>query len=115
METTINESLMPSQREANLQRLLRQDREAVKPHPPHQVYEWVDALPTGAKGWIVIDRADINGVAGGGIYMHSKATCDETADIARNMSRKFTVNPRCADLDPGVRAADWWRQGGPVL
>jgi glutamate dehydrogenase (NAD(P)+) len=54
---------------------------------PEAVFHWKDTLSTGAEGWVVWDRI-INGVAGGGIFMHATATQKETEDIARNMSRK---------------------------
>jgi tyrosyl-tRNA synthetase len=66
-------------------------------------FEWKDKEPTGAVGWVVIDNI-INSVAGGGIFMHSNATKEETAAIAKNMSRKFTVtDPQIGGAKAGVR------------
>jgi tyrosyl-tRNA synthetase len=70
---------------------------------PTVVFEWADPEPTGAVGWVVLDKI-INGIAGGGIFMHSNATMQETADIARNMSRKFTVcDPQIGGAKAGIK------------
>jgi len=67
-----------------------------------EVYEWKDK-ETNAIGWLVMD-GKINGVAGGGIFMHSGATEQETIDIARNMSKKFTVTqPQISGAKAGIR------------
>ena len=60
------------------------------PQRAEAVFHWQDNMHTGAEGWIVWDTI-INGVSGGGIFMHANATEAETAAIARNMTRKFTV------------------------
>jgi tyrosyl-tRNA synthetase len=66
-------------------------------------FTWEDKEPTGAVGWVVLDTI-INGVSGGGIFMHKNATQVETADIARNMTRKFTVtNPQIGGAKAGIR------------
>jgi tyrosyl-tRNA synthetase len=63
---------------------------------------WRDSA-TDAEGWIVFDRV-INGVAGGGIFMHSLATEQEVKDIAHNMSLKFTVcDPQIGGAKAGIR------------
>lgn len=70
---------------------------------PRAIFEWQDSESTGAVGWVVLDEV-INGVAGGGIFMHGAATQEETADIARNMSRKFTVtDPQIGGAKAGIR------------
>jgi glutamate dehydrogenase (NAD(P)+) len=70
--------------------------------PPKQIFEWKDSK-TDASGWIVLDEI-INGVSGGGIYMHGNATFEETADIAKNMTRKFTVcDPQIGGAKAGIR------------
>lgn len=69
---------------------------------PAFVLPWQDKK-TEAVGWIVIDRP-INQIAGGGIFMHPDATEQETADIAYNMSRKFTVcDPQIGGAKAGIR------------
>lgn len=46
----------------------------------------------------------INSVSGGGIFMSPKATMQEAADIARNMSKKFTVTePQIGGAKAGIR------------
>ena len=66
---------------------------------PALVFPWKDE-ETDACGWVVFDKV-INSVCGGGIFMHANATEQETADIARNMTRKFTV---CAPQIGGAKA-----------
>lgn len=69
---------------------------------PRSVFEWKDS-ETEAIGWVVLDEI-INGVAGGGIFMHDNATVQETADIAQNMSKKFTVtDPQIGGAKAGIR------------
>lgn len=95
---------------------LRRDADAYKAteeakaregHPPVQdpamVIAWKDTdTATGAEGWIVIDKL-LNGVAGGGIFMKPGASLQEVADIARNMSRKFTVtSPQIGGAKAGI-------------
>eukprot|EP00118_Oscarella_pearsei_P002075 m.9420 g.9420 ORF g.9420 m.9420 type:complete len:457 (+) comp21345_c0_seq1:48-1418(+) len=66
------------------------------------VFEWKDRLTT-ATGWVVLDRV-INGVSGGGTFMQPTATQEETSDIARNMSLKFTVtDPQIGGGKAGIR------------
>lgn len=63
---------------------------------------WNDSQ-TDAVGWVAIDRV-VNGVAGGGIFMHPNATAEEAQDIAFNMSKKFTVTaPQIGGAKAGVR------------
>lgn len=72
------------------------------PREPACVFDWKDAK-TEATGWVVFDRT-INGVSGGGIFMHANATVQETADIARNMSYKFTVTePQIGGAKAGIK------------
>lgn len=56
---------------------------------PEIIVRWNDSL-TPAHGWLVIDRL-INGVCGGGTFMHAAATEEEVADLARTMSYKNTL------------------------
>ena len=72
-------------------------------HPEPVVFSWEDSEPTGAVGWVVADRFT-NGVAGGGIFCHAAASLQEVKDIARNMSRKFTVtDPQIGGAKAGLR------------
>ncbi len=69
---------------------------------PDCVFKWQDDK-TDAIGWVVLDKI-INGVSGGGIFMHAKATKEETADIAKNMTKKFTVTvPQIGGAKAGIR------------
>jgi glutamate dehydrogenase (NAD(P)+) len=69
---------------------------------PAQVIEWRDDR-TDAVGWIVID-ALVNGVSGGGLFMHPGATQAEVADLAATMTLKNTLNqPRFGGGKGGVR------------
>ena len=78
-------------------------QEDVKEHQPVLVFPWKDEKPTGATGWVVLDQI-INGVSGGGIFMHSDATQQETEAIAHNMSKKFTVcDPQIGGAKAGIR------------
>ncbi|MEW2033838.1 Glu/Leu/Phe/Val dehydrogenase dimerization domain-containing protein [Streptomyces roseifaciens] len=61
---------------------------------PEKIIEWEDER-TGAPGWIVIDRL-VNGVSGGGLFMHPGATLEEVSDLAATMSLKNTL------LDPVI-------------
>lgn len=45
---------------------------------------------TEARGWLVIDSL-INGVSGGGLFMHLDATLEEVVDVAATMSLKNTI------------------------
>lgn len=66
------------------------------------VFEWNDK-ETDAVGWVVFDNV-INGVSGGGIFMHPGATMEEVAAIAKNMSRKFTVtDPQIGGAKAGIK------------
>jgi glutamate dehydrogenase (NAD(P)+) len=70
---------------------------------PTAVFHWKDPLPTGAEGWVVLDKI-INQVSGGGIFMHKVASLKEVIDIASNMSFKFTVtNPQIGGAKAGIR------------
>lgn len=67
-----------------------------------KIFEWQDK-ETDAIGWVVIDRV-INGVAGGGIFMHQDATVEETTTLAKDMSRKFTIcDPKIGGAKAGIR------------
>jgi glutamate dehydrogenase (NAD(P)+) len=69
---------------------------------PLKVVEWSDDR-TPAVGWIVVDRL-VNGVCGGGLFMHSGATVTEVADLAATMSLKNTlVSPRFGGGKGGIR------------
>lgn len=75
-------------------------RQAVR--PPELVFPWFDTL-TSAQGWVVVDKV-INGMCGGGIFMSPGTTEQEVADIARNMSYKFTVtDPQIGGAKAGIR------------
>ena len=70
---------------------------------PDVVFHWRDSADTGAVGWVVLDRV-INQVAGGGIFMKDDATLQEVADVARNMSSKFTTTaPQIGGAKGGIR------------
>jgi len=55
-----------------------------------QIIHWSDKEPTGAIGWIVIDKK-INKVAGGGLFMHKDASLKEVQDLARSMTYKNSL------------------------
>lgn len=70
---------------------------------PDAVFHWRDPAETGAEGWVVLDRV-INQVAGGGVFMKPDATLQEVADVARNMSSKFTTTaPQIGGAKGGIR------------
>ena len=70
---------------------------------PLIVYDWKDSEPTNAIGWYVVDTI-INNVTGGGIFMSPTATQQEVADIAANMTKKFTVtSPQIGGGKGGIR------------
>ncbi|MCX5233516.1 Glu/Leu/Phe/Val dehydrogenase dimerization domain-containing protein [Streptomyces sp. NBC_00233] len=72
------------------------------PDAPCRVLPWQDSK-TDATGWIVIDRL-VNGVSGGGLFMHPEATVDEVADLARTMSFKNTLqDPQFGGGKGGIR------------
>lgn len=72
-------------------------------HPNAKIYSWQDSVEAGAKGWVVIDSI-VNGLAGGGLFMHAKATLDEVADLAKTMSFKNTLlNPVLGGAKAGIR------------
>ncbi len=69
---------------------------------PYKIIDWSDT-ETEAKGWIVIDRL-INGVSGGGLFMHSNATLHEVSNLAASMSFKNTLqNPLFGGGKGGIR------------
>ncbi|MFB7867865.1 Glu/Leu/Phe/Val dehydrogenase dimerization domain-containing protein [Streptomyces sp. NPDC056069] len=69
---------------------------------PIETIEWRDDR-TGAVGWIVID-ALVNGVSGGGLFMHPGATQAEVTDLAATMTFKNTLNrPRFGGGKGGIR------------
>jgi len=81
---------------------------------PTAVFHWQDS-ETEAEGWVVLD-AIINSVSGGGIFMHPKATLEETADIAKNMTKKFTVTvPQIGGAKAGIRFDHTHSQAKAVL
>jgi glutamate dehydrogenase (NAD(P)+) len=57
---------------------------------PYKIVHWVDPKNTGAEGWVVIDRL-INGVAGGGLFMHKNASLGEVIDLSRGMTFKNSL------------------------
>lgn len=63
--------------------------EKYKDKEPEVVFEWND-IPTGAKGWIVINSLK-NGAAGGGTRMRKGLTRDEVISLAKVMEIKFGV------------------------
>lgn len=70
--------------------------------PPAAVFEWKDK-ESEAVGWVVMDKIT-NGIGGGGIFMHPSATVEEVGDIAKNMTRKFTVTrPQIGGAKAGIR------------
>src|ERR1041384_790089 len=69
---------------------------------PEEVIHWSDP-ESAAVGWIVLDRT-VNGVAGGGLFMHSNATVDEVADLAATMSYKHLLTkPQVGGGKGGIR------------
>lgn len=69
---------------------------------PNSYFCWCDS-ETDAVGWVVLDKI-INNVSGGGIFMHSNASLKETCDIAKNMTKKFTVtSPQIGGAKAGIR------------
>ena len=79
------------------------------------IFRWEDPEPTGAVGWVVLDRI-INQVSGGGIFMHPEATLEEVADVARNMSLKFTLTrPQIGGAKAGIRFDPNSRESPHVL
>ncbi|MGH9681734.1 MAG: hypothetical protein ACRD4Y_17445, partial [Candidatus Acidiferrales bacterium] len=54
---------------------------------PLSFTEWRDPKSSSV-GWLVVDRR-VNGVSGGGVFMWSGATLEETRAIAHTMSKKF--------------------------
>jgi len=80
---------------------------------PLSVTEWHDPKSSSV-GWLVVDRR-VNGVSGGGVFMWSGATMEETRGIAHTMSKKFAICPlpiggakggiRCDLKDPADREA----------
>ncbi len=80
---------------------------------PLSVTEWHDPKSSSV-GWLVVDRR-VNGVSGGGVFMWSGATMEETRGIAHTMSKKFAICPqpiggakggiRCDLQDPAEREA----------
>jgi tyrosyl-tRNA synthetase len=74
----------------------------VLPTDCEAVWEWKDEQ-TDAIGWVVWHTIT-NGVSGGGIFMSPTATPQEVADIARNMTKKFTVtDPMIGGAKAGIR------------
>lgn len=68
-----------------------------------KVIAWNDSEPSGATGWIVIDCL-INGVSGGGLFMHEHATEQEVTDLARSMTLKNGLqSPQFGGGKGGIR------------
>lgn len=66
------------------------------------IVHWEDPKGTGAKAWLVIDRL-INGVSGGGVFMHPQATLHEVQDLAHTMSFKNTLTqPQLGGAKAGI-------------
>ncbi|KAG6001470.1 hypothetical protein E4U21_004302 [Claviceps maximensis] len=67
------------------------------------VWHWTDKEST-AEGWIVID-SPVPTPAGGGLFLHERATLDEVRDVARSMSAKLAVSsqPQIVGAKGGVR------------
>ena len=59
---------------------------------PTKIIEWEDAPYTTARGWLVIDSL-INGVCGGGTFMHENCSLMEVCDTAHDMTYKNLLNP----------------------
>lgn len=69
---------------------------------PAQIMHWQDDR-TDARGWLVIDCL-LNGVSGGGLFMHPGATYEEVADLAATMSLKNTIQePQFGGGKGGIR------------
>jgi glutamate dehydrogenase (NAD(P)+) len=69
---------------------------------PEHVTHWQDDR-TDAAGWLVVDRL-VNGVSGGGLFMHPDATLDEVTDLAATMSLKNTLQrPQFGGGKGGIR------------
>ena len=83
---------------------LQDEKEKVSPkHQPAAIFWWVDPEPTGAIGWVVLDTL-INNVSGGGIFVSPTATVQEVMDVAKNMTKKFTVtDPQIGGAKSGIR------------
>lgn len=72
---------------------------------PQQVIYWQDKKNTGAVGWIVIHNL-INGIAGGGLFIHETATLQEVKDLAYTMSLKNSLQtPMFGGGKAGIRFA----------
>ncbi|MCP5467814.1 MAG: hypothetical protein H7A32_00920 [Deltaproteobacteria bacterium] len=70
---------------------------------PILTVEWHDPENSGAVGWLVIDRF-VNGVAGGGVFMHTHVIKDEVQDLAYTMSLKNTLQtPMIGGGNAGIR------------
>ncbi|KAG5979696.1 hypothetical protein E4U55_004853 [Claviceps digitariae] len=67
------------------------------------VWHWTDKLSS-AEGWIVID-SPVPTIAGGGLFLHDRATLEEVRDVARSMSAKLAVSsqPQVVGAKGGVR------------
>ncbi len=57
---------------------------------PQKIIIWQDKQNTGAIGWIVIHNL-VNGVAGGGLFMHHSASLQDVKDLAYTMSLKNSL------------------------
>jgi glutamate dehydrogenase (NAD(P)+) len=70
---------------------------------PVKIIKWKDKQ-TKAIGWIVIHSL-INGIAGGGLFMHAKATLQEVSDLAKSMSYKNCIikNPQMGGAKGGIK------------
>lgn len=69
---------------------------------PYKLLTWQDDQ-TDAQGWLIIHRL-VNGVSGGGLFMHPDATVEEVADLAATMSLKNTIQePQFGGGKGGIR------------
>ncbi|KAG6011316.1 hypothetical protein E4U43_008403 [Claviceps pusilla] len=67
------------------------------------VWHWTDKLSP-AEGWIVID-SPVPTAAGGGLFLHDRATLGEVRDVAQSMSAKLAVSsqPQIVGAKGGIR------------
>lgn len=74
----------------------------IKQHPLKTIY-WKDKDST-AIGWIVIDTL-VNGIAGGGLFMHPNATLEEVKELAQSMTYKNFVitTPQIGGAKGGIK------------
>ncbi|MCP5467664.1 MAG: hypothetical protein H7A32_00155 [Deltaproteobacteria bacterium] len=74
-----------------------------KTYRPYRIIEWQDKEATNAKGWLVMDCL-INGICGGGLFMHPNVSLEEVADLAHTMTLKNTLqSPQFGGGKGGIR------------